>query len=59
MKASLDVSTGKPKMPKFYEVYDELTGLSQEIGLGKVSPEDGAKRGQQIMVKHCGQNCLL
>jgi multiple sugar transport system substrate-binding protein len=59
MKASLDVSTGKPKMPKFYEVYDELTGLSQEIGLGKVSPEDGAKRGQQIMVKHCGQSCLL
>jgi multiple sugar transport system substrate-binding protein len=59
MKASLDVSIGKPKMPKFYEVYDELTGLAQEIGLGKVTPEDGAKRGQQIMVKHCGQNCLL
>jgi multiple sugar transport system substrate-binding protein len=59
MKASLDASVGKPKMPKFYEIYDELTGLSQEIGLGKVSPEEGAKRGQAIMVKYCGQNCML
>jgi multiple sugar transport system substrate-binding protein len=59
MKASLDVSTGKPKFPKFFEIYDELSGLSQEIGLGKVSPEEGAKRGQQVMVKHCGQKCLL
>ena len=52
MKATLDVSTGKPKMPKFYEVYDELTGLAQEIGLGKLSPEDGAK-GAADMLKLC------
>jgi multiple sugar transport system substrate-binding protein len=59
MKSTLDVSTSKPKMPKFFEIYDELSGLAQEIGLGKISPEDGAKRGQQIMVKHCGQKCIL
>ena len=58
MKSSLDVATAKPKFPKFFEIYDELSGLSQEIGLGKVSPEDGAKRGQDIMVKYCGQKCL-
>jgi multiple sugar transport system substrate-binding protein len=46
-------------MPKFFEIYDELSGLAQEIGLGKISPEDGAKLGQQIMVKHCGQKCIL
>ena len=59
MKSSLEVSAGKPKMPKFYEIYDELSGLSQEIGLGKISPEEGAKRGQQIMVKHCADKCTL
>ncbi len=59
MKSTLDVATAKPKMPKFFEIYDELSGLSQEIGLGKVSPEDGAKRGQEIMVKYCGQKCML
>ena len=59
MKSTLDVSTSKPKMPKFFEIYDELSGLAQEIGLGKISPEDGAKLGQQIMVKHCGQKCVL
>ena len=37
----------------------KLSGLAQEIGLGKVSPEDGAKRGQAILVKYCGQKCLL
>jgi multiple sugar transport system substrate-binding protein len=58
MKSSLEVAQAKPKFPKFFEIYDELSGLSQEIGLGKVSPEDGAKRGQEIMVKYCGQKCL-
>ncbi len=59
MKSTLDVATARPKMPKFFEIYDELSGLAQEIGLGKVSPEDGAKRGQAILVKYCGQKCLL
>jgi multiple sugar transport system substrate-binding protein len=59
MKASLEVATGKPKLPKFFEIYDDLTGLAQEIGLGKVSAEEGAKRGQAMMVKHCGQKCTL
>jgi multiple sugar transport system substrate-binding protein len=59
MKSSLEVAAGKPKMPKFFEIYDELSGLAQEIGLGKVSPEEGAKRGQQIMVKHCSAKCTL
>jgi multiple sugar transport system substrate-binding protein len=46
-------------MPKFFEIYDELSGLAQEIGLGKVTPEDGAKLGQQILVKYCGEKCTL
>ena len=57
MKAALEVSEGKPKFPQFYELYDALTGLAQEIGLGKISPEAGAKKGQELMLGIC-KKCL-
>ncbi|SMF37403.1 carbohydrate ABC transporter substrate-binding protein, CUT1 family [Tistlia consotensis] len=58
MKSSLEVTTGKPKMPKFYELYDALTGISQEIGLGKLSPAEGAAKAQKAMLGICDP-CLL
>lgn len=58
MEASLEVAVGKPKMPDFYEIYDVLTGISQEIGLGQLSPEAGAEKAQSAMLKIC-TNCLL
>lgn len=58
MKATLDVATAKPKMPKYYELYDALSGIAQEVGLGKLSPADGAKKGQAEMLKLC-KTCLL
>jgi multiple sugar transport system substrate-binding protein len=58
MRESLDVAEAKPKMPKFFEVYDALTGISQEIGLGKLTPEAGAAKGQAEMLKICSK-CLL
>jgi len=57
MQASLAVAEGKPKMPQFYELYDALTGLAQEIGLGKLTPEAGAKKGQELMLAIC-KKCL-
>jgi multiple sugar transport system substrate-binding protein len=57
MKAALEVAEGKPKFPQFYELYDALTGLAQEIGLGKVTPEAGAKKGQEMMLGIC-KKCL-
>lgn len=59
MKESLEVAEGKPKMPGFYEIYDALTGISQEVGLGKLTPEQGAKQGQAALEKICGDNCML
>jgi multiple sugar transport system substrate-binding protein len=58
MKSTLDVGTAKPRMPKFYELYDQLSGIAQEVGLGKLSPEEGAKKGQAEMLKLCDK-CLL
>ena len=58
MRASLEVAEAKPKMPKFFEVYDVLTGIAQEIGLGKLTPEAGAAKGQAEMLKICTK-CVL
>ncbi len=58
MQSSLQVGVGKPKMPDFYELYDVLTGISQEIGLGRLSPEEGTKKAQDAMLEICNP-CLL
>ncbi|MBS9478005.1 ABC transporter substrate-binding protein [Ancylobacter radicis] len=58
MKSTLDVAEAKPKMPKFYEIYDVMSGIAQEVGLGKLSPEEGAKKGQAELLKLCTK-CLL
>ena len=58
MKSTLDVATAKPRMPKYYEIYDQLSGVAQEVGLGKLSPEEGAKKGQAAMLKLCTK-CLM
>jgi multiple sugar transport system substrate-binding protein len=58
MKESLAVAEGKPKMPEFYELYDVLTGISQEIGLGQLTPAEGAAKAQQAMLDVCDP-CLL
>lgn len=59
MESTLEVAVAKPKMPKFYEIYDVMSGIAQEVGLGKLSPEAGAKKGQAEMVKLCADKCLL
>ncbi|WGD30696.1 extracellular solute-binding protein [Ancylobacter sp. WKF20] len=58
MKSTLDVAAAKPKMPKFYEIYDVMSGIAQEVGLGKLTPEAGAKKGQAELLKLCTK-CLL
>jgi multiple sugar transport system substrate-binding protein len=58
MKQSLDVAEAKPKMPKYYELFDMWNGVAQDIGLGTISPEDGAKKMQTEMLKICTK-CLL
>jgi multiple sugar transport system substrate-binding protein len=58
MESTLEISSAKPKMPKYYELYDMLSSIAQEVGLGKLSPADAAKKGQAEMLKLC-TTCLL
>ena len=58
MQGSLENISAKPKMPQFFEIYDELSGILQEVGLGAMSAEEGARRGQAKMEKIC-KECLL
>jgi multiple sugar transport system substrate-binding protein len=58
MESTLEISSAKPKMPKYYELYDMLSSIAQEVGLGKISPTDAAKKGQAEMLKLC-TSCLL
>ncbi|MFK8251355.1 extracellular solute-binding protein [Ancylobacter terrae] len=60
MKSSLDVATARPKMEKYPEMFDAMSGIAQQVGLGKMTPEQGAKEGQAILMKLCGgKSCLL
>lgn len=58
MRESLRHTVAKPRMPKFFEIYDELGAIVQEIGLGKLTAQEGAKLGQEKVMKICS-NCLL
>lgn len=58
MKSSLDVVQAMPKAPKIFEIYDVLGPIVQQVGQGKITPEQGAKQGQKKMLAICKQ-CLL
>jgi ABC-type glycerol-3-phosphate transport system substrate-binding protein len=58
MRESMKGSYGKPKMPNFFEIYDEMASIIQQIGLGQLTPEEGVKIGQEKLLKIC-KKCLL
>lgn len=59
MEETLEFMKGKPRVPKIYEIFDAMSGLMQEVGLGKITAEEAAKRGQEALVKICGDKCVL
>lgn len=58
MKSTLDVVQAKPKVPKIFEIYDALGPIVQQVGLGKLTPEQGAQQGQEKMLAIC-RKCTL
>jgi len=58
MKSSIDVVQAKPKVPKIFEIYDALGPIVQQVGQGKLTPEEGAKQGQAKMLAICTK-CTL
>lgn len=58
MKNTMSVLRAKPKVPKIFEIYDALGPIVQQVGQGKLTPEEGAKLGQEKMLAICSK-CLL
>jgi len=59
MKVSLSRVESKPLMPNYYQVIDALAEIIQQVGLGTISPQDGAAQGQAALERLCRDNCLL
>ena len=59
MEENLKYTQGKPKAPKIYEIFDVMSGLMQETGLGLITAEQAAKRGQEALEKICEGKCTL
>ena len=58
MKSTMGGLSAKPKAPRIFELYDALGPIVQQIGQGKLTPEQGAKLGQEKMLAIC-KKCLL
>lgn len=58
MEGSMKGAYAKPKLPHFLEIADALNGVFQQVGIGKLTPEAGAKEAQTKVMAICDQ-CLL
>ncbi len=58
MKDTMSVMKAKPKAPKIFEIYDAIGPVIQQVGQGKITPEQGAKMGQEKMLAIC-KKCTL
>jgi multiple sugar transport system substrate-binding protein len=58
MKDTMSVMVAKPKIPKILEIYDALGPIVQQVGQGKLTPQEGAKAGQEKMLAICTK-CAL
>lgn len=59
MKDTLEVLPAKPKLPKFFEIDNALGPIVQQVGLGRLTPEEAAKQGQAKLEAICGDKCTL
>jgi ABC-type glycerol-3-phosphate transport system substrate-binding protein len=58
MRESLKYGRAKPKAPKIFEVMDVMSGLVQEVALGRKTAEQGLKEGQEKVLAIC-KKCTL
>jgi multiple sugar transport system substrate-binding protein len=55
MRETLAHGRAKPRAPKLFEVMDVMSGLVQEIALGKKTAEQGLKEGQEKVLAICAK----
>ena len=58
MKGTLSVAVAKPKSPNYLEIADTLNAVFQQVGIGELTPEEGAKAAQEQVLAIC-EDCTL
>ena len=58
MLASLETGGAKPRVPQLFEIYDVFGSIMQEVGIGKLTPEEGLNKAQEEMLAIC-EKCTL
>jgi multiple sugar transport system substrate-binding protein len=58
MRETLRYGRAKPKAPKIFEIMDVMSGLVQEVALGRKTAEQGLKEGQEKVLAIC-KKCTL
>ncbi len=58
MHGSLKGVYAAPKAPSFLEIADVLNRTFQQVGIGKLTPEEGARQAQQEVLAIC-EVCIL
>ena len=58
MRETLRYGRAKPKAPKIFEIMDVMSGIVQEVALGKKTAEEGLKEGQTKVLAIC-RKCTL
>jgi multiple sugar transport system substrate-binding protein len=58
MRETLRYGRAKPKAPKIFEIMDVMSGVVQEIALGRKTAEAGLKEAQEKIVAICAK-CTL
>jgi multiple sugar transport system substrate-binding protein len=58
MRETLKTTRAKPRSPYIFKIFDVMSGLAQDVGLGKITAGQATKRGQAELLKIC-QKCTL
>lgn len=58
MRQSLEVAVAKPKLPAFFEIDSALSPIVQQVGIGKLTPEQAVAQGQKKLLSICTE-CTL
>lgn len=58
MRETLKTTSAKPRSPQIFKIFDVMSGLAQDVGLGKMTAEQATKKGQAELLKIC-QKCTL
>lgn len=58
MEGTLEVAVARPKIPDYAQIADALNAVFQRVGIGELTPEEGARQAQEDVLAIC-EECTL